>query len=387
MNQPEPAQQNALFEPKKSFLQTYWLWLLVFIVLIPGLLGYLFLKSKNNVSPKNAPLATNLGNIAINNTAPTGWKNYESEEHLFSISYPQDWHTISYLTNFADGGEKNKSFNLVASDLKVNQRVTVIFYDQKTKIDDLIKIDSSSKCQNYSVNDFQGKDCIRKSDDFDAKEIGEFMHSLYLTSSISKQTVKIDLVVNSQGLATGYSIAKTFKSFISKATTGQHKTYINDKYGFSFNYPNEWFVEQATEQRAQDNVLVYFRSADTRERLAREEIYSGYAYDLEVNYTPDINNTTVMGTTGSEDPTYTKLADFMAQGSLVVKSLGKTTLGGLEAFNASDRTGASTTDTSATSFKVMCQNNGIYQLHFWLKSQDQLTDKEKMVISSFKFTK
>ena len=161
--------------------------------------------------------------------------------------------------------------------------------------------------------------------------------------------------------------------------TANWQTYKNEKYGFEFQYPQDWKFRKATTSEVAYGKIVYLQSSETIKGLENNKIDPGYSYDLTVSYWKDINNEYARGGTVANQKVYQNLNDFLNDQDTMKQKISETTLNGQKAY-------AVLIGGSGSNYGVMTEKNGIYELSFetaWDLSK--MTDEQKQILSAFKF--
>jgi hypothetical protein len=160
--------------------------------------------------------------------------------------------------------------------------------------------------------------------------------------------------------------------------TASWKTYTNDTYGFSFQYPSNW-----TEKTLAESAQVIVSSADTTDLVDKGELHSAYANNLVITRYPSINEDNARG--GSSiymKESYANLKEYVSDQNALKRKTGETVIDGKTAYEVG-------IIGYGANFGIMLEKeNNIYEFSFERKaSRSELSNEENLILSSFKFTK
>ncbi len=162
-----------------------------------------------------------------------------------------------------------------------------------------------------------------------------------------------------------------------QSTTVTYKTYVDSTHRFSFEYPSDWtFNDVSSDQRI--GLVV---------SLSNPNSYRGInTDDVAVSNWPNINNQYAQGYLDRENDlvkTYANLNAYFQDKNIPNQKIAVITFAGQKAYEA--LLGAKYGEL-ATSYGIMLENNGIYQISF-NSAQDKsfLSVDQKHIIDSFTF--
>lgn len=156
------------------------------------------------------------------------------------------------------------------------------------------------------------------------------------------------------------------------------KTYTSSQYGFSFQYPKSWTLNDKMDIGDANFVAIGVYSPEVAasiKKLQEEKAATeGPAYEFTFYYYP-----TLADADSNSPKKYTNLSD-LANDQMLYTSPAETTLDGEKAYGA---TGIGL----YTTYDVMALNNNhLYKLSFSnTESKDKMTDTQKQILASFKF--
>lgn len=151
------------------------------------------------------------------------------------------------------------------------------------------------------------------------------------------------------------------------------KTYTNDKYGFSFQYPSDWVLTENS-----DDKIVYLRSPETKILLDQGKVDPAYSIDFSVVFGQNVNSESIKG---GDTTNYKNLNDLLTSKNSDIQKVGEIAIDNHQAYEISS-------GGQGLSYGIMIEYKGIYLLLFstaWDKTK--LNSDQKQILSSFKFTK
>lgn len=156
--------------------------------------------------------------------------------------------------------------------------------------------------------------------------------------------------------------------------TANWKTYTSEKYGFSFQYPNDWKLSENSGNNS-DRSVATIVSPETQKLAQDKQVI--YSEDISIYYYPSISD-------GDENATKnlgaTTLEELINKDATITK-IGSTEIGGKEA-----------TDVlwggMGLYYAILVTNDShLYKIWFSnIDNKDNLTSIEKTILSTFKFT-
>lgn len=159
--------------------------------------------------------------------------------------------------------------------------------------------------------------------------------------------------------------------------TANWKTYTSSIYSFSFKYPQDWTLSNATTEEAKSGEIVSLVNPETQ----KQNLPPGYNRNLVVSYFKDMNSDDARGGSWEGQRTYKSLADHFTDKNAFKQKTGETTVDGKKAYEV-------TIAGAGSSYGIMIEYNGIYELNFsTANSKSALGSVEKQILSTFKFTK
>src|SRR5260221_1405311 len=260
-------------EPPKTPSNPPLIALIILVVILLGATGLLAYQNmqlqkqitKSQVNTYNSPVPSGTDETA-------NWKTYTNTKHGYSIKYPNDW-SFREFSSTKDGAG---FYNTASGDVIGNEPITINFNqrpsnDQSVPFSDYVKIAAIKEIQGFEslvlinlVTTNSG--IVGYKTTWNYKTLaGEAKISLPITYFDTKlptgETVQINLGDKNDEQIYN-KILSTFKfTDQSQTDTSNWKTYTNQNYKFSFNYPALW-----TEQgpiTSSDTALVYLHSNET----------------------------------------------------------------------------------------------------------------------------
>ncbi len=190
-------------------------------------------------------------------------------------------------------------------------------------------------------------------------------------------------------------IDQSTQSQATQSGTANWKIYKNDKYGFTFEYPEDWLLAEKNMLYGDQVEMVTIISPEHDKQFeedSRKELFEGgyYYNDFSVSYCKNINTDCARG--GDGKTSYSSIGDFLAaeeQSPVALKARSKilpnVSIGDLQGYGVvSIGLGAN--------YEVMVEHNGIYLLDFPSSDLEgaenyQLTPEQQHILSSFRFTR
>lgn len=162
----------------------------------------------------------------------------------------------------------------------------------------------------------------------------------------------------------------------SVSETANWKTYTNSSLGFSFKYPQDWTLSNATTEESQSGKIVSLVSPEAQ----KQNLPPGYDRNLVVSYFKDMNSDAARGGSWEGQRTYKSLVDYFTDQKAPTENIGETAVDGKKGYEVA-------IGGFGISFGIMVEYNGIYKLNFSIAdSKKDLGSVEKQILSTFKFT-
>lgn len=228
---------NTTTNEKKGFTGIEILVVVVVIVLLAG--GYWLLFTK----PATAPTTTPTGSDTSPNI-PSDWKIYTNSEHGFAFKYPPSWH-------FNSEASSNRIVGIWAEKIDGEAPGVVIFqHDAFSDIqieewwEDHIKdygdYENWLNQTDRKVTQLSGYNAYFVQSSSEKGWYSRPFTSLYVLKQDKVYEISTNIAVESDLYKIYNQILSTYE-FIDESSaidTSDWKTYTNEKYGFSFKYPN-----------------------------------------------------------------------------------------------------------------------------------------------------
>jgi len=179
----------------------------------------------------------------------------------------------------------------------------------------------------------------------------------------------------------------------AQSETADWKIYKNDKYGFTFEYPKGWLLEEKNMSYGDEieifTVISPEHDKQFEEDSKKEFFEGGYYYnDFGVSYCKNINTDCATG--GDGKTSYSNIEEFLIaeeRSSIILKERSKI----LPYVNIGDLQGYGVIRIGlGANYEVMVEHNGIYLLDFPSSEGAEnykLTPEQQHILSSFRFTR
>lgn len=167
------------------------------------------------------------------------------------------------------------------------------------------------------------------------------------------------------------------------------KTYKNDKYGLSFEYPKDWLLndrEVSDENGAEIVSLISPEGERGLEEDSKKEFFEGgyYYKDFAVSYCKSINTECTTGGSWIGERVYNGIEDLLSdENSFKQRSnfMPSVDIGGLKGYGV-------ISSGFYANYEIMVEHNGIFLLDLPNVDTDTaLSQKQQHILSSFRFTR
>ena len=161
--------------------------------------------------------------------------------------------------------------------------------------------------------------------------------------------------------------------------SAEYSTYTNDEYGFSFNYPKDWELKESSgdsEAVVHINKPLALHNPDGINMIPGEAWISVYYYSS----LDELQNHGLNVTADFKDKENVESLEELLSDDSVTQMIGKTTIGGHEAFET-------ILGGYAAYYTVYTMtDSGIYKIYYnYTDNKEGLSSDETMIISTFEF--
>ena len=163
------------------------------------------------------------------------------------------------------------------------------------------------------------------------------------------------------------------------STTIGWKTYINNKYGFSFKYPADWTMnDKLSPDELTIGAILWLQSPQTKELLLEGKKDWGYQFDLSLSFINNINDKYSPFGDGV-CVKYNNLENAFSYNIPLLTKIGEVVVNGVKGYEV-------IMGGAGSAYGVMFEHSGVYLLGFdTAGNKSAMSPEQKTILSTFKF--
>jgi len=256
INQKSFSPETPVIPPPTPERHLSWPWLVVgavVVLLLIGWVGWTYYKSTVFYNQYRICCSGENFNQPPQTDITSDWQTYTNEEYGFEFKYPLNVKVASNKLSLSEYGLESEANTVMVGPVKI---IILISESSKNIVRDYFDIYNRQTNNNLNGNDGPYVDCSLKPLNNNGSNIegvyclGEGGPVYYGWAMVQRAEIFIAAPIprnrenNFKDTEEFFLFLSTFRFLESGDKTSDWKIYRNNKYNFTFKYPNDWIIEQ-----------------------------------------------------------------------------------------------------------------------------------------------